>query len=183
MNWVHTFLILAVAFLAVFWEAAFGGIRALFGAQVHLLPALMVYTSLKSNLPTTVLLALVGGLGFDSLSANPLGVSMVPLFLAGLVVHVNRELLLQESPFAQSVLGAAVTGAVSLLELLLLLTAGARPLLGWGTLWQLAFVTFGGALASPGFFVLFDWLRRSFMHARAVESSFRPDREIRRGRA
>ncbi len=77
MNLFHTMLILTTAFLAVFGEAALPGIRKLLGAQVDLLPALMVYASLCGGLTTVVLLAVCGGLLFDSLSANPLGVSFV----------------------------------------------------------------------------------------------------------
>ena len=83
MNWLQTVLVLGAAFLAVFWEAAFGGVRHLLGAQVDLLPPLMVYASLCTGLTTVTLLALCGGLWFDSLSANPLGVTVLPLFAVG----------------------------------------------------------------------------------------------------
>src|SRR2546425_11720655 len=43
MTLLNTIFILGAAFLAVFWEAAFHGVRHLLGAQVDLLPALMVY--------------------------------------------------------------------------------------------------------------------------------------------
>ena len=78
MNWLNTILVLGAAFLAVFWEAAFGGVRHLLGAQVDLLPPLMVYASLYTGITTVTLLALAGGLWFDSLSANPLGVTRAP---------------------------------------------------------------------------------------------------------
>ena len=45
----------------------------------------------------------LGGLWFDSLSANPLGVSVLPLFLVGLAIHLNRELILRDQAFAQVV--------------------------------------------------------------------------------
>jgi len=61
-------------------EAAFGGVRHLLGAQIDLLPPLMVYAGLCTGLTTVTLLALCGGLWFDSLSANPLGVTVFPLF-------------------------------------------------------------------------------------------------------
>ena len=40
----------------------------------------------------------------------------------------------------------------------------------------------GGAIATPICFELFGWLQRTLAHRGAAESSFRPDREIRRGR-
>ena len=96
VNWLQTVFVLAAAFLAVFWEAAFGGVRHLLGAQIDLLPALMVYAGLFSGITTVTLLAVCGGLWFDSLSANPLGVSMLPLFVVGLVIHVKRDLILRD---------------------------------------------------------------------------------------
>ena len=96
MNWLSTLFILVTAFLAVFWEAAFNGVRYLIGAQIDLLPALMVYAGLCAGITTVALLAVLGGLWFDSLSANPLGASVLPLFVIGLLIHVKRDLILRE---------------------------------------------------------------------------------------
>jgi cell shape-determining protein MreD len=182
MNYLNTILILAAAFLAVFWEAAFSGFRHLMGAQVDLLPALMIYAGLCGQLGTVCLLAMCGGLWFDSLSANPLGISVLPLFVIGFGVHANRELILRDQVFAQVILGMTASALVPVLTLGLLLTGGHSPMLGWGTLWQLVVMSVGGALATPICFVCFDWLQRALVHARVKETSFRPDREIRRGR-
>jgi cell shape-determining protein MreD len=182
MNWLHTVLVLGAAYLAVFWEAAFGGVRYLLGAQIDLLPPLMVYAGLCTGLTTVTLLALCGGLWFDSLSANPLGVTVFPLFAIGLTLHLKRELILRDQTFAQFVLGLAASAAAPALTLLLLLTMARTPLLGWGTLWQLAVLSLGGAIATPICFELFGWLQRTLDHHGDVPSSFRPDREIRRGR-
>jgi hypothetical protein len=183
MNVLNTFLILVGAYLAVFSESAFGGLRWVLGAQVDVLPALMVYASLSADLLTVALLALLGGLWFDSLSANPLGVSILPLFLPGLAVYLKRDLILREQTFAQVALGLALSAGTPLLTLLLLLTAGRLPLLGWGTLWQWIVMGVGGAVAAPLWFKLFGWLERGLVHNRDVQSSFRSDREIRRGRS
>lgn len=182
MNWLNTAFVLGAAFLAVFGEAAFGGLRHLVGAQIDLLPPLMVYAGLCTGITTVALLAVCAGLWFDSLSANPLGVTVLPLFAIGLAIHLKRELILRDQTFAQLVLGLAASMATSLLTLLLLLSMGRNPLLGWGTLWQIVVVSVGGAIATPIWFVLFGWLQRTLVHHRAVESSFRPDRQIRRGR-
>jgi cell shape-determining protein MreD len=182
MNSLTTLLILIATFLAVFWEAAFQGIRHLLGAQIDLLPALMVYAGLGGTVSTICLVAGFGGLLFDSLSANPLGISILPLFAAGFVVHLWRDLILRDEVFAQTVLGLAAGAAVPLMELLLLLTAGRAPQLGWGTLWQLIVMSLGSAVATPVFFFVFEWFQRSLFPAPVVETSFRPDREIRRGR-
>ena len=182
MNWLNTVFVLGAAFLAVFWEAAFGGVRRLLGAQVDLLPPLMVYAGLSSGISTVTLLALCGGLWFDSLSANPLGVTVLPLFVVGLAIHASRELILREETFAQGVLGLGASAATPLLTLLVLLTMGRAPLLGWGTLWQCLVLCVGGAIATPICFELFGWLQRTLVHRGTTQSSFRPDREIRRGR-
>jgi cell shape-determining protein MreD len=182
MTWLNTFFVLIAAFLAVFWEAAFPGVRNLFGAQVDLLPSLMVYAGLCANFTTVCLTALFGGLCFDSLSANPLGVTVLPLFIPGLAIYWARDLILRDQVFAQAVLGVAVSGAAAVMSLLLLLTTGHTPILGWGTLWQLLVMSLGGAMATPIFFSLFEWLQRTLIHTAVPETSFRPDREIRRGR-
>jgi len=182
MTAFNTILILLAAFLAVFWEAAFPGTSRWLHAQVDLLPPLMVYASLSSGLTTIALLAVCGGLFFDSLSSNPLGVSILPLFVVGLAVYWRRELLLRDQPYAQFVVGLGASAATPMLAVLLLLTAGHRPLLGWGSLWQWLVMTLAGAIATPIFFLLFGWFERALGHRRIIETSFRSDREIRRGR-
>jgi cell shape-determining protein MreD len=182
MNWLNTLFILVAAFLAVFWEAAFQGIRHTLGVQVDLLSSLMVYAGLRGSLTSVSFVAAFGGLVFDSLSANPLGISVLPLFATGFVIHLWRDLILRDQVFAQTILGLAAGAAVPVLELLLLLTMGRSPQLGWGTVWQLVVMSLGGALATPIFFLAFEWLQKGLVHTPVFESSFRPDREIRRGR-
>ena len=183
MTTFRTILILIAAFLAVFWEAAFPGTSRWLKAQVDLLPPLMVYASLCTGLTSVALLAVCGGLFFDSLSANPPGVSILPLFAVGIGLYWRRELILRDQPYAQFVLGLAASVATPLLTILLLLTAGQQPLLGWGSLWQWLVMSLGGAVATPIFFLLFGWCERAFGHRRVTKTSFRPDREIRRGRS
>jgi hypothetical protein len=182
MNLLNTLFVLGAAYLAVFWEAAFGGARHLVGAQIDLLPALMVYAALCTGLPTVALLAMCGGLWLDSLSANPLGVSVLPLFVIGLGIYSRRDLILRDETVARLVLGLGASAAAPILTLLGLFTMGRTPLVGWGTLWQLTVMSIGGAMATPICFELFGWLQRLLMHNHVVESSFRSDREIRRGR-
>jgi len=182
MNWLNTALVLGAAFLAVFLEAAFSGVRHLLGAQIDLLPPLMVYAALRTGTITVVLLAVCGGLWLDSLSANPLGVTVLPLFAIGLTLDLKRELILRDQAFAQFILGLAASAVAPLLRLLILLTMGHAPMLGWGTLWQLVVLSVGGAAATPACFALFGWLDRALVHRGAVQPSFRADREIRRGK-
>lgn len=182
MNPFQTILILIAAFLAVFGEAMLPFPRCLLGAQVDLLPALMVYAALNASLPAMAVLAVLGGLWFDTFSANPLGVTTLPLFVVGFPIYLRRDLILRAAPFAQLVLGAAASALAPALALLMLLSGSQEPLLGWGTLWQWIVMTAGGAVATPFVFVLMDRCNLALGYQPRQESSFRPDREILRGR-
>jgi cell shape-determining protein MreD len=182
MNLLPTIFILAVAFLAVFLEAWLEWPRNLLGAQIDLLPALMVYASLTHGLATVVLLAVCGGLWFDSLSLNPLGVSVVPLLLIGLFIYHSRDLLLRRHVFAQVVLGILAGALQPLGTLFILLNLGHLPVLGWFSLWQWVVLALGGGAITPLCFKLFDRIHGAFDYQPAPPKPFRPDREIKRGR-
>ena len=182
MNPLQTILIFASALLAVFAQAVLPGLRHLLGAQIDLLPVLMVYAALNTGIVTVSLLAVLGGLWFDALSANPLGVTILPLFAVGFVIFSQREFILHKLSFAQIVLGATACAIVPVLTVLLLLTAGQQPLLGWGSLWQWLVMIVGGAAATPLIFAFFAWCNHALGYQPRTETSFRPDREIHRGR-
>ena len=136
MNWLNTILVLGTAFLAVFWEAAFGGVRNLLGAQVDLLPPLVVYASLYTGTTTVGLLAVAGGLWFDSLSANPSVSPCCLYFAVGSCNTPERELILRDQ-FSPSWCGWGASTTTPVLTILLLFSIGRTPFLGWGTFWQL----------------------------------------------
>jgi cell shape-determining protein MreD len=182
MNWIKIALLLFTAWLVVFWQSRLGWFQRWTTTQPDLLPALMVYASLTTSLPAVAALSLVGGLGFDTLSANPLGVSVLPLFLVGFALHERRELILRDQVLAQQVLGGLASLAVPALNLVLLLTLGETPLLHWHSLAQWAVLGITGAAASPLFFLVLDRLARALQHPPNPATSFRDDREIKRGR-
>lgn len=182
MRLLNSILILAAAFLVVFGEAFFSGSRHWLGAQIDLLPALMVYAALNADITVISLLAVFGGLWFDSLSENRLGISILPLFAVGFPIFLQRDLILRELPFAQLILGGIASGVAPVIKVLFLLTAGIEPLLGWGSLWQWVVMVAGGAIATPVFFAFFDWCDHALGYQPRTETSFRPDREILRGR-
>lgn len=182
MSRLNPILILLAAFLAVFCEAAFSGYRNLLQAQVDLLPVLMVYASLTHGVLTMTILAVAGGLWFDSLSANPLGVSMLPLFLIGLVIHFYRGILLRENGYAQFFFGFAACAAAPVMTLLTILGLGEHPSLGWFSMWQWLVMSILGGALTPVCFRFFDYIQRALNYEQAVETSFRADREIKRGR-
>jgi len=142
----------------------------------------MVYTALTNNIIVIGILALSAGLSFDALSANPLGVSVLPLFGIGFAIDRARELLWRDSVFAQFILGGAASAVQPLATLFLMLNLGGAPLLGWRSLWQWFAMAAGGAVATPVLFAFFDRIHQTFDYQPAAESSFRPDREIKRGR-
>src|SRR6266550_2728378 len=100
MNWLNTISILLIAFMAVFLESYVRLLRNLIGAQLDLLPALMVYAGLSAGISTVALLATLSRLWFDSLSANPLGITVLPLLVIGLIVHSARDLILRDQRYA-----------------------------------------------------------------------------------
>src|SRR5262245_5454811 len=127
MNWPATLFILVTAYLVVFWQAAFDGVRAITGANVDLLPSLIVYTGLTGNIGQVALVSFLGGSWFDSLSVNPLGISVLPLFLIGIAIHWGRDLVLRDQAFTQIVLGLAASGTAPVLAIGLLLSIGHAP--------------------------------------------------------
>ena len=183
MNVLHTILILVTAFVLVFLQATVTPFRNLVGAQVDLLPSLMIYTSLSAGITSISLLAVCGGIWLDSLSANPLGVSVLPLFLIGFIIQRYRGLILRDQTFAQFMLGLGSSALAPLCTLALLLNMGSHPLLGWFSVWQWIVMAVGGALATPIWFKIFDRLLIALSYQPLNETSFRADREIKRGRS
>jgi cell shape-determining protein MreD len=182
MSSLSTFSVLLAAFLVVFLETSFRSPRIILGVQVDLLPSLMTYTALSGSLSAVTLLALCGGLWFDSFSANPLGITILPLFLAGAVIHYHRALLLRDQLIARCLVGMAASTVVPALVLGLLLATGHNPLVGLLTLWQWLVLALSGALFTPVLFKLFDWLNQAIRYPVHTEPAFRPDRDIKRGR-
>jgi cell shape-determining protein MreD len=181
MNRFNLVAILLTAFLAVFVESHFDLPRRLLGAKIDLLPALIVYTALSSGVFTLALLAICGGLWFDSLSMNPLGVTVLPLFVAGMVVQFCRDLILREQTYAQFVVGLLASTAVPQMTLVILVGAHQNPSLGWETAWQMFVMGVAGGALTPVCFLLFDAINHAFGHPQLVQTSFRPDRVIERG--
>jgi rod shape-determining protein MreD len=182
MNWFNTIAILIVAYLAVFAQATFNELRQWGGVQIDLLPSLVVYASLSSGVVTLSLVAVCGGLWFDSLSVNPLGTSVLPLFLTGLLIQRSRDMILRGQPFAQFVLGALASAATPFLALLLLINSNEQPLVSWFSLWQWLVMSLVGGIMTPVWFGVFDRIGEALNYRPLGETSFRPDREIKRGR-
>lgn len=182
MNKLSVIVLFIVTYLGVFAAGYIDFPRSLTGTQVDILPALMVYCGLRTGVGLITTEAVLGGLLFDTLSANATGITILPLFLVGMVLHQKRDLVLRDQIYAQSVLGAAASVMVPVLSLLLLLGLGHKPLVGWGTLWQLGVMAIAGGLMTPACFWFLDRIERTFGYQPMPESSFRADRQIIRGR-
>lgn len=182
MNWLRLTLLLLLAFLGVFAQATVETPRRWLGAQFDLLAPLVVCAALTTDVATVAVLAVAGGLWLDALSANPLGVSVLPLFCTGLALLHAQELLLRNRAYAQVVFGALGTTSVVVLKLGLLLTLGDPPLVGWGSIWQLLVVATAGGLLTPVAVRLVQGLTARLAFQPVSTSAFRPDREMKRGR-
>jgi len=182
MNWFNTISILVAAYLLVWLQATFNEVRHIIGVQVDLLPSLVVYAALSSGVVGLTLVCVCAGLWFDSLSANPLGVSTLPLFLVGLFIQRSREFILRDQTYAQMLVGFGASAATPFLVVLLLLNLDARPLIGWFSVWQWLVMSVAGALMTPVWFRFFETIGHALNYRPLGETSFRPDRQIKRGR-
>ena len=152
------------AYLLVFLQSHWQGPRLWLGFQPDLTPALLVCAGLTLGAGHVSTSAMLTGLWLDSLSANPLGLSVLPLFIAGWAVFTFRDLIMRDELVAQFYLGTAAGAAVPLLQVWLLWLVGAAPLFGWEMgVWWLINALFCGA-AVPVFARLAKLLDRWFSH-------------------
>ncbi len=182
MNWITPLLLFVVTWLAVFSSTQFAPVSSWLAAPLSFVPAMIVYAALTSHLVLTTSLTVFAALGLDALSANRIGVSVLPMFLAGFVIHTRRQVILREQAYAQFWLGLGTAVWVPLGTLLVMSFGQREPISGWSTVWQLSVNGLFNGVLCPACFVLFDALRRTFDYQPVAESSFRPDRQIKRGR-
>ncbi len=164
MNWFHAISILLAALIGVFLEATVGLTRDLIGEQINPLPALVVYAALQSNLTTLTLLVICGSLWQSSLSADPLGIALFPLFMVGAFIEFHRKQFAQRERFVRFTLGTAASASVPLLTLFLIFTIGHEPILNWFSLWQWLVMAVGGGLLTLLAFLALDWLKVALSH-------------------
>ena len=152
------------AYLLIFLQSHLHMPRLWLGFQPDLTPALLVCVGLTMGAGHISTTALLAGLWMDSLSANPLGISILPLFVAGWLVFCFREQILGGEFVAQFYLGTVAGLGVPIMQVVLLKMSGATPLLGWEMgMWALFNGLFCGA-AVPLFDRLAKRLDRWFSH-------------------
>lgn len=175
-------LLLGAVIGAVYAQATLSWGRNLTGVQPDLLPLIIVYAALVGEPLLLCLLALIGGLLLDSLSLNPLGSSMLSMLVVGLSVHGLRDVLMRDQLYARALVGGLASGLASLTSLVILLLSPQRPVLGWDAARVIMGQSLWGAALAPVVFWALGRLDRMFNHPQVAPGSFRPDREIRRGR-
>jgi len=181
-NRVMLLVFLFTGYLAIFAQSKFTWFRDLTGAQIDLLPGMIVYAAMAFHLGTVMLCAAVFGLLIDSCSMNALGTSFVTLAIIGSVCSKYRELLLSEHFTTHWVLGLIASGMAPILSYGLLRLLDLHPLVGWGSAWHWAIMTAGGGALTPLWFRVFNRLDDSLRYKELPESTFRQDRQIARGR-
>ena len=182
MNQLTFVLLLGVAVLLAFVEGR-GILRdGVFGIRIDVLPILVAYAAMRGGLFSLIGLCVVSGLFFDSLSANPLGVSVLSYTVVGVGMIQLRGLILRDQALVQVILGAAVAILNPSINLFLVWFLGLNPVVGWGTLLQLGVMGISGAVMAPFFFLLFDWLEAALTYEEEPFSRFRSEVEIKRGR-
>jgi rod shape-determining protein MreD len=181
MNGLNSIAILGVAFLAVFAEVTLDFPERLLGSRIDLLPALIVYAGLSTRVATLSLVTVLGGLWFDSFSANPLGISVLPLAVVGFLIEKKRELIMRDEVWVQFLLGLTASLFVPAMTLLMLINLGKEPLLNWDLLRKWLTMGLSGGILTPLLFRVFYLWNRTFAYPAISESSFRLDRQIKRG--
>ena len=204
MNWVHPIALLIGAWILAFLQSWCTGLRSVIHAQPDLLAGLVIYSALHASLSTTVGVAMVGGLGLDTLSSGPFGLGAVPLLGLGVMLHRRRDLILRDSSWAQASIGGVGSLGVAVASFLLLyilwplvsdgpgqvpfqpevvLGLSELPGAGLGRLWQCLVAGVVGAVSTPLLFRLFRWVDATCNYQPAPVMARRSDREIERGRS
>jgi rod shape-determining protein MreD len=171
-----------MSYVAVFLAARFHGFAMLTGAQFDFLPGLVVVAAMMHGVWAVLVVSITGGLLYDCLSANPFGVTTLVLALVGTFVYLNRDLLLRDQTYPQFILGAGASAAAPVLSYLVVSVMGRHPLVVWTSLWVWTLLAVTGGLITPVWFVIFRKVDKALHYQDVPESSFRPDREIERGR-
>ncbi len=119
------------------------------GVKIDCLPCLVLYCALFASWKELFCVCTLAGLLFDSMSLNPLGVTVISLLLPGYFLYCNRKILLYHSVWVQVLLGFAM-GIVSPLFTLLQLTGlPISPLINFRVLFVFIVLGITNALVAP----------------------------------
>lgn len=178
----QTLPLLALTILVVFGQSWLQWPWQWTGAQIDLIPGLVVAVAMHTGFWTWAAVAFLAGLWNDSLSLNPLGLSCFPLFLAGMITFLHREDLLGDKVGTQVFMGATATAGVPLLQVFMLCSLGSAPLIGMASLWQWLVMVVLGAAATPFFVRVTRRFDQALRFPNAPEMAQRANRQIKRWR-
>jgi rod shape-determining protein MreD len=181
-NQVMLLVFLFTGYLIIFAQSKFTWFRDFTGAQVDLLPGMMVYAAMAFPIATVMLCATVFGLLLDSMSMNVLGTTLISLAAIGFISSRYRDLLLSEQFTTHWVLGLIASGLAPVFSYGVLRLLDMSPLISWGSAWHWAIMTAGGGAFTPLWFKVFNRLDDALRYKEIPESVFRVDRQIARGR-
>ena len=169
---------IGVVYLEARWTVIEGGWRG----QIDLLPVFAAYAALHGRIGVMAGVAVLGGCWFDLLSANPLGISMMSLFLTAYMLHGMHEVLLKGQMAAQFFV-CVLAGALNpVIAGVILWVMGTGPMLGWGVIWQVLINAVCCGLAGPVLFLILNQLDQSLSYAPVAKPWNRPVVEVKRSK-
>jgi|YNPNPStandDraft_1061719.scaffolds.fasta_scaffold24930_2 rod shape-determining protein MreD len=174
--------ILLTGFLTVFLEATLDWPRQFLRFQPDILPIIIIYAAIYLSPLSILALSILFGWWLDSFSLNPFGISAFPLTIIGLIMNRFHELILYETTTGQIVLGFFAGFLAPVLAIILMLGHEPAPIVSHYTFLYCLGNGIICGLVLPGIFKLFNLLIKCFAYPEATSSSFRPDREIKRGK-
>lgn len=119
------------------------------GVKIDCIPCLVLYCALFASWKELFFVCTLAGLLFDSMSLNPLGVTVISLLLPGYLLYCNRKVLLYHSVWVQALLGGAIGIIPPLLTLLQLTGLPVSPLINLGVLFVFIVLGITNAFAAP----------------------------------
>jgi len=156
-----TLTILLTALITTYAASAWSLPKLILGTQLDPLPALVLVVALRTPITAIAALAIFASLTQSALSSNPLGISLLPLYTLGFIVHINSHNLSYHHIGTRFALGAAAGAAIPLMSLVLLILINKEPLIGWFSLWQWSVGIITSGLMALVFFPLVEWLDNS----------------------
>ncbi|SVC61496.1 uncharacterized protein METZ01_LOCUS314350, partial [marine metagenome] len=90
----------------------------------------MLVVALRAPITTIAILAVFASLTQSALSSNPLGISLLPLYFMGFILHINSHNLSHHHLGSRFALGAGAGAVIPLMTLALLLITNTEPLIG-----------------------------------------------------
>ena len=209
MNWTTHLIIGFGSYVIAFIALTFISFRSAFGIACDLSPAVVVYLALTRDITILAFFCMLVGFFSDCFSLNPLGLSMLSLFITGCGLQIIREMILRDRVLTRAILGSIAFVATPLIGFICMfwiwplfhtlpggsigdelqtdlyygsIVYGWQPVPNWGWLWKGTVLAIFGAIATPLTMWILDQFVHMFSYPTVMESTFRKDREIKRGR-